>query len=57
MNIQSKESVEIRKERKITLIREELKFVSCYTFSSIRVVERIILIDKDGDDKIHDISE
>ena len=57
MNIQSKESVEIRKERKITLISEELKCVSFYTFSSIRIIERRTRNEKDGDDKIHDISE
>ena len=57
MNIQSKESVEIRKERKITLNREELKCVSCYTFSSIRIIERRTRNEKYGNDKIHDISE
>ena len=57
MNIQSTETVEMRKERKVTPIWDKLNCVSCYTFSSIWILERRIINEKCGDYNIHDISK
>ena len=47
----------MRKERKLTLIRDELNCVLCYTFSSIVTIERRVLNENCVDDKKHNISE